>query len=288
MEIVPNAWPRNALSNAAKLIAEADGIILTAGAGIGVDSGLPDFRGNEGFWKAYPALAKAGIGFTTIASPRSFQRSPRLAWGFYGHRLALYRSIDPHKGFDVLRNWGSKTRMGTWIYTSNVDGHFQKSGFSGAVINECHGSIHHLQCLEGWTPEVWSADDFIPEVDNETCQLLNNFPNCPHCGGLARPNIVMFGDNGWLPQRSLAQRANQAAWLEHARATKARLVVIEIGAGSVIASVRDFGRRMCDEMVAHMIRINPREFQVEGRGDVGIPARSLSGINTIDAFLMRQ
>ena len=86
---------------------------------------------------------------------------------------------------------------------------------------------------------------------------------------LARPNIVMFGDNGWLPQRSLPQRANQAAWLEHAKATKARLVVIEVGAGSVIASVRDFGRRMCDDLGAHMIRINPREFKVEGRGDVG-------------------
>jgi hypothetical protein len=48
----------------------------------------------------------------------------------------------------------------------------------------------------------------------------------------------MFGDNGWLPQRSLPQRANQAAWLEHAKSTKALLVVIEIGAGSVIASVR--------------------------------------------------
>jgi NAD-dependent SIR2 family protein deacetylase len=287
MDIAPSAWPRNAVPHAAKLLGEADGIILTAGAGIGVDSGLPDFRGNEGFWKAYPALAKAGIGFTSIASPRSFQRSPRLAWGFYGHRLALYRSIDPHKGFDVLRHWGSKTRMGTWIYTSNVDGHFQKSGFSGAMINECHGSIHHLQCLEGCTPEVWSADDFIPEVDNDTCQVLNDLPTCPHCGGLARPNIVMFGDNGWLPQRSLPQRANQAAWLEHAKSTKARLVVIEVGAGSVIASVRDFGRRMCDEMGANMIRINPREFQVEGRGDVGIPARSLSGINAIDAFLMR-
>ena len=49
--------------NAAALIDQADGLLITAGAGIGVDSGLPDFRGTEGFWKAYPALAKAGIHF---------------------------------------------------------------------------------------------------------------------------------------------------------------------------------------------------------------------------------
>ena len=42
---------------AAELIEQADAIVIAAGAGMGVDSGLPDFRGNEGFWKAYPALA---------------------------------------------------------------------------------------------------------------------------------------------------------------------------------------------------------------------------------------
>lgn len=44
--------------NAAELIAQEDGLIIAAGAGIGFDSGLPDLRGKEGFWKAYPALGR--------------------------------------------------------------------------------------------------------------------------------------------------------------------------------------------------------------------------------------
>ena len=75
--------------HAASLIANADALIIAAGAGMGVDSGLPDFRGNEGFWKAYPALGKAEIDFTSIASPNAFASAPQLAWGFYGHRLSL-------------------------------------------------------------------------------------------------------------------------------------------------------------------------------------------------------
>jgi NAD-dependent SIR2 family protein deacetylase len=76
----------NPVADAAALMREADGLLITAGAGMGVDSGLPDFRGNEGFWKAYPALAKAGLSFTSIACPDAFRRNPRQAWGFYGHR----------------------------------------------------------------------------------------------------------------------------------------------------------------------------------------------------------
>ena len=64
---------------AAKLIQSADALIIAAGAGMGVDSGLPDFRGNQGFWQAYPALAKARLDFTEVANPLAFIEHPRLA-----------------------------------------------------------------------------------------------------------------------------------------------------------------------------------------------------------------
>ena len=79
------------IARAAQIVRDADAIIIAAGAGMGVDSGLPDFRGKSGFWKAYPALADAGINFQAAASAASFVRAPTRAWGFYGHRLALYR-----------------------------------------------------------------------------------------------------------------------------------------------------------------------------------------------------
>lgn len=65
-----------AIEHAASLIEQADALIVAAGAGMGVDSGLPDFRGAEGIWQAYPALREAQMDFYKIASPRTFQESP--------------------------------------------------------------------------------------------------------------------------------------------------------------------------------------------------------------------
>lgn len=79
------------IQQAAQWLEGADGLLITAGAGMGVDSGLPDFRGPEGFWAAYPTLDKERISFESIASHSAFTNTPSRAWGFYAHRLELYR-----------------------------------------------------------------------------------------------------------------------------------------------------------------------------------------------------
>jgi NAD-dependent SIR2 family protein deacetylase len=70
------------LRNAAAAIRLADALLIGAGAGMGVDSGLPDFRGNEGFWKSYPPFGKVGLSFTDLAQPRWFHTDPRPSLGF--------------------------------------------------------------------------------------------------------------------------------------------------------------------------------------------------------------
>jgi NAD-dependent SIR2 family protein deacetylase len=269
------------ITQAAALINQADGLIMAAGAGMGVDSGLPDFRGAEGFWQAYPALGRARMGFMDVANPRAFGRTPALAWGFYGHRLALYRATQPHAGFGLLQQWAQGMNAGAMVFTSNVDGQFQKAGFSPDRIYECHGSIHHLQCLNTCTPDIWPADDFIPDVDEAEGVLRNAAPSCPHCGGLARPNILMFGDPLWLPERSEAQALKFEHWLPHTR----RPVVIEIGAGTAVPSVRNFSQQMLIHANARLVRINVDEPQVPSRDDVGLQLPGLEALRAIDAAL---
>ena len=138
---------------------KAEGILIGAGAGMGVDSGLPDFRGPEGFWKAYPPIAKLGLRFEQMANPHWFTKDPELAWGFYGHRLNLYRNTTPHEGFGILKRWVNDQSIHAFVYTSNVDGHFQRAGFEPEEIIECHGSLNHLQCLAECGQAIWSADE---------------------------------------------------------------------------------------------------------------------------------
>src|SRR5437867_8631899 len=109
----------DAIRRAAEAIAGAEALLIGAGAGMGVDSGLPDFRGDHGFWKAYPPYARLGLNFIALANPRWFRDSPELAWGFYGHRLNLYRQTTPHAGFQILRKWAAQMKHGGFVYTSN-------------------------------------------------------------------------------------------------------------------------------------------------------------------------
>jgi NAD-dependent SIR2 family protein deacetylase len=266
---------------AAALIAQADGLLVAAGAGMGVDSGLPDFRGAQGFWNAYPALGRARIDFYAIASPASFRTHPRQAWGFYGHRLALYRKTVPHAGFALIKRWSEALPRGCAIFTSNVDGQFQRAGFPEATVRECHGSIHYLQCLAPCSEQIWPADGFVPVVDEARCELCNDLPACPLCGGLARPNILMFGDGGWLEQRDAAQAAVLTRWLAGVR----QPVVIEIGAGTDVPSVRHFSHAMLREHGAALIRINPREAAVPGGRGVALPLGALEALAAIDNWI---
>lgn len=269
------------IDHAAELIAQAGMVVVTAGAGIGVDSGLPDFRGNEGFWKAYPALGQAGLRFSEIADPSAFDTTPRLAWGFYGHRLNLYRRTMPHAGFAILRRWQSQADKPGPVFTSNVDGQFQRAGFDPSTVVECHGSIHHLQCSVPCGPAIWSADTLEVDIDTETCQWVGELPRCPNCGALARPNILMFGDPDWLEHRTEAQRRNLVNLLVRAE----RPVVIEVGAGSDIPTVRQFGQSVVTQHGGRMVRINPREAKVPLRQDVGLEMGALAALVAIDARL---
>nr|WP_328822754.1 Sir2 family NAD-dependent protein deacetylase [Paraburkholderia domus] len=163
---------------------------------MGVDSGLPDFRGQEGFWRAYPALRRQRLSFEDMANPARFAEHPELAWGFYGHRLKLYRDTVPHEGFAILRSWADRTSHGAFVFTSNVDGQFQKAGFPEHRVHECHGSIHALQCLETCTDDTWSATDFHPLVNEATSELESPLPSLWRSGASEYPNVRRLG-LGW-------------------------------------------------------------------------------------------
>lgn len=270
---------------AAQLISQATALIITAGAGMGVDSGLPDFRGGDGLWTAYPALKDTGIEFAEIAQPASFRSDPTLAWGFYGHRLNLYRQAIPHLGFSILRRWGNHMPHGMGVFTSNVDGQFQKAGFEHFHIVECHGSVHHLQCSVPCRSEIWTAEQFEPQIDDTNCKLSNDIPLCPHCGALARPNILMFEDWHWDSGRSIVQRQSYDKWTKALEDHAARVVIVEIGAGTAISTVRHHSHFMNRRFNAPVIRINLREADTPAVMGMGFPSTALDTLQAIDAFV---
>lgn len=273
------------LARATAALVAADALLVTAGAGMGVDSGLPDFRGNEGFWRAYPPYAHLGLSFVELANPRWFAQDPALAWGFYGHRLNLYRATSPHAGFGVLRDWGGRCTRGAFVFTSNVDGQFQRAGFAADRIVECHGTIEVWQCTRPCGSELSPADPRPIAVDPGTFRAGEPWPRCAGCGALARPNVLMFGDFRWVEHRTAAQQARLDAWLGELERTDARLVIVEVGAGTAVPTVRSLGEGLLHRRPERttLVRINAREAE----GPPGTISLAAGAASTLQALATR-
>ena len=268
-------------AKAARIIREAEVFVITAGAGMGVDSGLPDFRGDHGFWQAYPPYARLGVSFVECANPEHFQRDPSFGWGFYGHRTNLYRATVPHEGFQIIQKWIKRNSADYFVVTSNVDGQFQKAGYDDNRIVEVHGSIHWLQCLTPCRGTIWFNDETVP-VD-ESSMRARHIPRCPACREVSRPNILMFGDRSWMPARTRTQEHCFDNFL--ARNADQRIVVIEMGAGCAIPTIRATSERIGWSLAkATVIRINPREADIKAP-HISMPCGALEGLRKIDGLL---
>ncbi len=193
----------------------------------------------------------------------------------------------PHNGFHALLELCQNKSW--FVFTSNVDGQFQKAGFEPEQVMECHGSIHHLQCTDRSCNRrerhVWSAEEVAIVVDELTFRAQPPFPRCPKCGKVSRPNILMFGDSNWLSDRTFEQQKRFEAWQESLAGS---VVVIECGAGTAIPSVRAQSEEFQARHSATLIRVNVREAQGPKHPSPGETISIAGGANAILSSLAAQ
>jgi NAD-dependent SIR2 family protein deacetylase len=272
-----------AVLRVAEAIARAEGLLITAGAGMSVDSGLPDFRSPQGLWRAYPPLAKLGLSFEQMAQPHWFSSTPEMAWAWYGHRQQLYRQATPHEGHDLLHRWAQAMPAGSFVVTSNVDGQFLAAGFSERALLEVHGSVHRQQCTTPCSDRVWDAGLPVFEIDVTRLRAEGELPRCPHCGTLARPNVLMFNDLGWVDAVTREQQRRFDEWLVGLRGR--RVVVLECGAGTAIPTIRRIGEWVVSRSTAAtLVRVNPAADTVAG-SVISLEMPALRAIRAIDEAL---
>lgn len=116
-----------------------------SGAGMSVDSGLPDFASDQGIIQQV-VKSEPNKDYRHIINPAFFHSNPEKFWYIYGHRYNQYVHATPHKGYHLLKKICFNKQYHT--YTSNVDGMWTKAGFKNDKVYELHGSIFHLQCFQ--------------------------------------------------------------------------------------------------------------------------------------------
>ncbi len=161
------------------------------------------------------------------------------------------------------------------VFTSNVDGHFQKAGFNKDKIIECHGSIHYLQCSTPCRDDIWEADQI--EVDMQAFEA--KAPHCQACGAIARPNILMFGDG-----TNEKQTEKYHHWLHKLQENRFKLAIVEIGAGQAVPTVRIESEIIAEKYKGTLIRINPREYEIPD-GQLSIPLGGAEAVKRVFELL---
>lgn len=240
------------------IINNADGVVVTSGAGMSVDSGIPDFRGKSGLWTAEKDT------FIKFADGSAWHERPLETWNFYITRLLNYSRLEPHRGYRDLQ----KLHPDMFAVTSNVDGHFKRSGWSEDRVYEIHGNLEWIQCSR----HCCAAMQPMPEF-GEPLQSLADAPHCPHCGEVSRPVVLMFNDPWFVATVEMRQSLKYLNWA----ADKENIVGIEIGAGTTVPSIRIFG----EQQTKTLIRINPHDHEINRKQDIMLPYSAVAGIDLL-------
>lgn len=256
----------NLFQDLATLMETAEAVAIFAGAGMGVDSGLEQYRNEDGLWTKSIEVSGKKVNYYDLMKPVAFREQPELAWGFIGTRMEKYDRTPPHTGFNILNEMLDGKEY--FIITSNIDEHFQRAGFNPDRIFEFHGSIYNTQCMHHLECEVWLTPYIKLEPDGITASPP--FPVCPVCSSECRPNIHLFDDDLFSPAISGDQQFRYMEWREYINSNCDNIVALEIGAGETLPTIRRYAERFAGSNYP-LIRINPNDSDTRQSNHISVP-----------------
>jgi NAD-dependent deacetylase len=221
-------------------------VLALTGAGISAESGIPTFRGKEGYW----VVGSRNYMPQEMATREMFERNPREVWRWYLFRFGICRSVEPNPGHHALveldRGLGDRFHL----VTQNIDGLHLRAGATQGRTYCIHGDAAFVRCADECTldlfpmPDMGRRDGETPFTDADRAVL-----SCPRCGGWLRPHVLWFDeyyDEHWYRMQSALRAADRADLL---------LVVGTSGATNLPSQIGDIAWRRGIAMVD----VNPED-----------------------------
>jgi NAD-dependent deacetylase len=191
--------PISTYEQVARLIVHGQPCVALTGAGISAESGIPTFRSKGGLWEKFDP--------TVYASIEMFHKDPSKYWSIRGEFIRNYDAYQPNAGHNALAELETMGLL-RHVITQNIDGLHRKAGSRG--VTEIHGSLREIFCVRcGKEYRAPGIPDGAP-------------PRCA-CGGVLKPNTVLFGE-------SLPPLAMETAWRESGGCR----VMLVIGTSAVV------------------------------------------------------
>lgn len=167
---------------ALRTLRKARRILVFTGAGLSTESGLPDFRGPEGLWKTVDPDDFTIQKYLTNPELRIRQWSE----GVLGGRRSPRAAIEPNPGHYAIVRLHREGRL-AGVVTQNIDSLHHHSGLPDSSIAELHGNVRGSHCLDCGV--AWPTETVLQWVESG-----NPDPHCPHCDGVVKTDVVMFGE----------------------------------------------------------------------------------------------
>jgi NAD-dependent deacetylase len=168
-------------------------VIALTGAGISAESGIPTFRGQDGYWTVGSTVYHP----QELATQAAFRRIPVDVWQWYLYRRAVCRRARPNPAHHALvrleQGLGDRFRL----ITQNVDGLHLRAGQSVPRTYQIHGNIDFMRCADECSTQLTPVPDALDEI--EAGQVLTEAQVallvCPRCQGRARPHVLWFDES---------------------------------------------------------------------------------------------
>jgi NAD-dependent deacetylase len=210
-------------------------VLVLTGAGVSAESGIPTFRGKDGYWR--------NLDPARLATPEAFARDPKLVWEWYRERRNRIWNAQPNAAHAAIATLAQHADE-FLLVTQNVDDLHARAGLPKEKMVQIHGDIFFTRCSRcdfGFTER---KRDHEPEQERE-----NVVPRCSQCDALVRPGVVWFGEQ--LPWKEV-QRVE--TYLDREPCD----VVIVAGTTATFGYIVDWALR-ANHGGGELIEVNPEE-----------------------------
>jgi NAD-dependent deacetylase len=168
-------------------------VLVLTGAGVSAESGIPTFRGTEGYWTE----GHANYQPMELATHAAFRERPDTVWAWYLHRRSVCRGAAPNAAHLALARLERELGARMLLVTQNVDGLHLRAGSSLGRTYQIHGNIDFHRCARECDARLHPIPDDV-DLDWPKGRAMDASTRaklvCPSCGGRSRPHVLWFDE----------------------------------------------------------------------------------------------